>query len=201
MSRTFFSLRRRRGFSPRHPAPVTIEDAGLVSGPGVGFALFHLSRFIFSSSDDADRFLKLASTGGCTVSTMVLSATRGLVLFRVIREGIGLTQRLSATRTVRLQAIRMLTLEPERLKNQLATTRKDHRRWKGLFTRDAQAACDFSLSASKFSPFFHRVSVMAAILRASVRRAIVGLMPLWPVISGRNPETGRAVHWPWWPHL
>src|SRR6184192_2697366 len=152
MSRTFFSLRRRRGFSPRHPAPVTIEDA--------------------------DRFLKLASTRGCTVSTMVLSATRGLVLFRVIREGIGLTQRLSATGTVRLQAIRMLTLEPERLKNQLATTRKDHRRWKGLFTRDAQAACDFSLSASKFSPFFHRVSVMAAILRASVRRAMVGLMPL-----------------------
>src|SRR5436190_7298347 len=52
MSRTFFCLRRRRGFSPRHPAPVTIEDAGLVSGPGVGFALFHLSRFIFSSSDE-----------------------------------------------------------------------------------------------------------------------------------------------------
>src|SRR5713226_8564168 len=124
MSRTFFSLRRRRGFSPRHPVPVTIEDAGLVSGPGVGSTLFHLSSCIFISSDDADRFLKLASTRGCTVSTMVLSATRGLVLFRVIREGIGLTQRLSATGTVRLQAIRMLTLEPERLQNQLATTRK-----------------------------------------------------------------------------
>jgi hypothetical protein len=132
---------------------------------------------MFISSDNADRFLKLASTRGCTVSTMVLSATRGLVLFRVIREGIGLTQRLSATGTVRLQAIRMLTLEPERLKNQLATTKKDHRRWRAL-PGDAQAACDFSLSASKFSPFFHRVSVMAAILRASVRRAIVGLMPL-----------------------
>src|SRR6266852_6766265 len=132
MSRTFFSLRRRRGFSPRHPVPVTIEDAGLVSGPGVGSTLFHLSSCIFISSDDADRFLKLASTRGCTVSTMVLSATRGLVLFRVIREGIGLTQRLSATGTARLQAIRMLTLEPERLKNQLATTRKDHRRWRAL---------------------------------------------------------------------
>ena len=99
MSRTFFSLRRRRGFSPRHPVPATIEDAGLVSGPGVGSALFHLSSCIFISSDDADRFPKLASTRGCTVSTMVLSATRGLVLFRVIREGIGLTQRLSATGT------------------------------------------------------------------------------------------------------
>ena len=32
---------------------------------------------------------------------------------------------------VRLQAIGMLTLEPERLKNRLATTREDHRRWKG----------------------------------------------------------------------
>jgi hypothetical protein len=85
------------------------------------------------SSDDADRFLTLASTRGCTVSTMVLSATRGLVLFRVIREGIGLTQRLSATGTVRLQAIRMLTLEPERLKNQLATTRKKITGDGGLF--------------------------------------------------------------------
>src|SRR6266849_5237326 len=124
MSRTFFSLRRRRRFSPRHPVPVTIEDAGLVSGPGVGSGLFHLSSCIFISSDDADRFLKLASIRGCTVSTMVLSATRGLVLFGVIREGIGLTQRLSATGTVRLQAFGMLTLEPERLQNQLATTRK-----------------------------------------------------------------------------
>ena len=109
---------------------------------------------------------------------MVLSEARGLLLFRVVREGIRLTQRLSATALVRLQAIGMLTLEPERLKNQLATTDKDRRRWKGLFTRDAQAACDFSFSASKFSPFFHKVSVMAAILRASVRRTMVGLMPL-----------------------
>jgi hypothetical protein len=44
--------------------------------------------------------------------------------------------------------------------------------------RDAQAACEFSLSMSKSSPFFHSVSVMAAILRASVRRTMVGLMPL-----------------------
>src|ERR1700720_4026525 len=87
---------------------------------------------MFISSDNADRFLKLASARGCTVSTMVLSATRGLVLFRVIREGIGVTQRLSATGTERLQAFRMLTLEPERLKNPLATTRKNPRRWRAL---------------------------------------------------------------------
>jgi len=79
--------------------------------------------------------------------------------------------------TVRLQAFGILTLEPERLKNRWTTTRKIDRRWKGLFTGDAQAACGFSFSASKSSPFFHRVSVMAAILRASVRRAIVGFIP------------------------
>src|SRR5439155_10972587 len=110
---------------------------------------------------------------------MDLSEAPGLVLFRVVREGIGISQRLSATGTSgRLQAIGMLTLEPERLKNQRTTTRKRSPEMEGLFTGDAQAACDFSFSASKFSPFFHRVSVMAAILRASVRRTIVGLMPL-----------------------
>src|SRR2546427_6194244 len=37
--------------------------------------------------------------GGCTVSTMDLSEAQGLVLFRVVREGIGISQRLSATGT------------------------------------------------------------------------------------------------------
>ena len=120
----------------------------------------------------------LASAAVADWQHMDLSEARGLVLFWVVREGIGITQKLSASGTARLQALRILTLEPERLKNQLATTRKDHRRWKGLFTQDAQAACDFSFSTSKFSPFFHKVSVMAAILRANVRRTIVGLMPL-----------------------
>ena len=62
---------------------------------------------------------------------MGLSEARGLVLFRVIRGGIGVTQRLGATGTGRLQAIVILTLEPERLQNRLATTRKIYRRWKG----------------------------------------------------------------------
>jgi len=54
-----------------------------------------------------------------------------------------------------------------------------------FFTGDAQGACDFSFSASKCSPFFHKVSVIAAILRASVRRAIVGL--------GQLPQHAHAV--------
>ena len=81
-------------------------------------------------------------------------------------------------RTWRLQALGILTLEPERLKNPIDHhARKNRRRWKEVLTRDAQAACDFSFSMSKFSPFFH-VRVMAAILRASVRRTMVGWMPL-----------------------
>jgi hypothetical protein len=35
LSRTFFSLRRRREFSSRLPAPLTREDARLVSCPGL----------------------------------------------------------------------------------------------------------------------------------------------------------------------
>jgi hypothetical protein len=45
----------------------------------------------------------------------------------------------------------MLTLEPERLQNRSATTEKITGDG-GLFTRDAQAVCDFSFAASKFSP-------------------------------------------------
>jgi hypothetical protein len=78
----------------------------------------------------------------------------------------------------RLQAIVILTLEPERLKEPIGHHQKRSPEMEGLFTPDAQAACDFSFSASKFSPFFQSVSVMAAILRASVSRAMVGFMPL-----------------------
>ena len=122
--------------------------------------------------------MKLASAAVAGWQHMDLSEARGLVLFRVVREGIGITQRLVPAALERLQALRILTLEPERLQNPIGHHQDADRRWKGLYTRDAQAACDFSLSASKLSPFFHRVSVMAAILRASVRRTMVGLMPL-----------------------
>src|SRR6266704_1444002 len=95
MSRTFFSLRRRRGFGSRHPAPLTIEDAGVVSCPWV---IPSQQLHLCVRSDDADQFLKLSKPCGCTVSTMGLSEARGLVLFRVIRGGIGVTRRLGARR-------------------------------------------------------------------------------------------------------
>src|SRR2546425_4069936 len=115
----------------------------------------------------------------CTVATMDLSEARGLVLFRVVRRGIGISRRLSASGT--LGAYRRLGCSPSNpsvSRTNGPPPEEDRRRWKGLFTGDAQAACDFSFATLKISPFFHRVSVMAAILRASVRRAMVGLMPL-----------------------
>jgi hypothetical protein len=50
-------------------------------------------------------------------------------------------------------------------------------RWSGSI-RDTQAACGFRYWASKHTPFFQMCKVMAAILRASVRRAISGRIPL-----------------------
>ena len=66
---------------------------------------------------------------------MDLSEAPCLVLFRVVREGIGISQRLSASGTLGLQAIGMLTLEPERLKNQLTTTRKRSPEMEGALHR------------------------------------------------------------------
>lgn len=47
----------------------------------------------------------------------------------------------------------------------------------------AYAACKFSYSAANVSPFFHRIRAIAAILRASVRRAMAGSIPLATRIS------------------
>jgi hypothetical protein len=71
----------------------------------------------------------------------------------------------------------ILSLDPERRKNRL-TSHRVSKPGACLVPVDAQAACDFRCSASKCSPFFQSVNVMAAILRASVRRAISGFIPL-----------------------
>src|ERR1700687_5207003 len=105
---------------------------------------------------------------------MVLSETGGLSLFLVVRGGIWFLERLSA-RSTRLTGFWILTLEPERLKNQPAIARNESR--DGL-SPDAQAACCFRCSASKRTPFFQTIKVIAAILRARVRRAIADFIPL-----------------------
>jgi len=174
MSRTFFSLRRRRGFGSRHPAPVTIEGAGVVSCPWV----IPSRQLHLVSSDDADQFRNGIKPCGCTVSTMGLSEARGLVLFRVIRGGIGVTRRLGAIGTVSTTGHSHTHPRTRASPEPTGHHQRRSPEMEGLFTRDAQAACDFSFLASKSSPFFHSVSVIAAILRASVSRASVGLMPL-----------------------
>src|ERR1700688_3118010 len=105
--------------------------------------------------------------------TMVLSETFRLSLFLVVRGGIGFLERLSARSTC-LTGLWILTLEPERLENLPAIAPNESS--DGLST-DAQAACCFKCSASKPTPFFQTIKVMAAILRARVRRAIVGFIP------------------------
>ena len=184
MSRTFFSLDRKGRARPWLPAPVHCARRWvLFFCPVVLPQVLRGSISVASSvsSDNADSVWEAGKPGWLPGWQHIdLSEARGLVLFRVVREGIGITRRLECPDgTSRLQALRILTLEPERLKNRsTTTTEKESPEMERALTRDAQAACDFSFSASKFSPFFHSVKAMAAILRASVRRAMVGLMPL-----------------------
>ena len=62
MSRTFFSLRRRRGYCSRHPAPVSYERRLVrVLCPADLVAWVVPSQQFHSGSDDATQFLKPAS--------------------------------------------------------------------------------------------------------------------------------------------
>ncbi len=124
---------RKAGRFPRHPAP---SDHGRrLSGvvPLDWFCGCSISAAASSlSSDDADRFLKLSKPGGCTVSTMGLSEARGLVLFRVIRGGIGVTRRLGACRhRVDYRPLSYSPSNPSVSRTDWPPPEKDHRRWKG----------------------------------------------------------------------
>ena len=161
---------------PRHPATLTTEAAGLVWCPWCWVGIVPCQQVHLLGCDDAGGSETRQALWLYGVN-MVLSEARGLVLFRVVRGGIGFTQRLGARHRAPTGVSHThprTRASPEPASHH---PRRSARRWKGLFTRDAQAACDFSLSASKPSPFFHRVSVIAAILRASVSRAIVGFIP------------------------
>ena len=119
---------------------------------------------------------------GCAVPTMVLSEAFRLSLFLVVRGGIGFLERLGAQGTRSLTALWILTLEPERLQNQQTIARNES--WDGLST-DTQAACSFSCSASKRTPFFQTSKVMAAI---SPRMAKTFLERLsWPPTKRYSP--------------
>jgi hypothetical protein len=76
---------------------------------------------------------------------------------------------------------KILTLEPVRAALQPANVRVPLPDF--AMVRRAYAACKFRCSAANVSPFFHRIRAMAAILRASVRRAMAGSIPLATRIS------------------
>src|ERR1700687_4698376 len=79
---------------PRHPATLTTEGARLVACPWGWGCIVPYQQLHLPGCDDAERFLKLGKRCGCSVSTMVLSEARGLVLFRVVRGGVGFHKRL-----------------------------------------------------------------------------------------------------------
>ena len=106
---------------------------------------------------------------------MVLSETFRLSLFLVVRGGIRFHRETWCRST--LQPNGILDTHP-RTRASGEPTAITQRNPGTKFSTDAQAACGFRYSASKRTPFFQTINVMAAILRARVRRAIVGFMPL-----------------------
>jgi len=90
--------------------------------------------------------------------------------------------------TVRLHpAIDLLTLEPEPLSGSRTSQPVNH----GSAFRDSarQAACTLDIRRRNVSPFFQIFSVMAAILRASVSRAISGRMSFAQQSQIKFPHT------------
>jgi hypothetical protein len=106
---------------------------------------------------------------------MVLSETRGLQLSSVIRGGIGLRRRLRCAKA-------HLAYHPNGYSPSNRASQEPD--WPTLWMirsrepETAQAACCFKCLASKLTPFFQMISVIAAIFLATVRRAIVGFIPL-----------------------
>ena len=86
--------------------------------------------------------------------------------------------RLSAQSTQCLTFQLRLALEPECLKDRANHRQDEFQGKERRFARDTQAVCGFRYLASKRTPFFQTTRMIAAILRARVRRAISGFIPL-----------------------
>jgi len=153
-----FRLRARLGFSipSTSPASEAINPAFGYDTPhsSVGGTLTLLNNTLLSTHHGSIGDFSPIAFSGCPRGPRVSRQTQ--------------------CRSTGLTGFWILTLEPERLKNQPAIARNESR--DGL-SPDAQAACCFRCSASKLTPFFQTIKVMAAILRARVSRAIVGFIP------------------------
>ncbi len=101
----------------------------VLSGTDLTSSLFGMA---YMRCDDANRFVKLSKRSGCTVSTMVLSEARGLRLFRVVRGGIGLSQRLGAGGTMPTGHSHTHPRTRASLQNRLLVVRKDRRKGRGF---------------------------------------------------------------------
>src|SRR5579864_1799883 len=88
---------------------------------GLGFLY---QRFSSLLRDEAWQFRNQQSRTWSNLATIVLSGTRGLSLFLVIREGLGSPERLGARDTQRLTTQLRLALEPECLENPTTTAKE-----------------------------------------------------------------------------
>src|SRR5205823_12661058 len=76
-----------------------MKDAWFWGAPWLTFNLFPILLALSSSRGDADRSLKLASLVAVRCQTWIYLRLLALVLFRAVREGIAIPQRLSSTGT------------------------------------------------------------------------------------------------------
>src|ERR1700726_1335538 len=103
----------------RQIPPLRRQSTGcLPSSPSNETRRFEFSFFADSlcCRNDARQFRTQTSRVGWIRPTMVLSEAFRRSLFLVVRGGIGFLERLGA-RSTRVTALRILTLEPERLEN------------------------------------------------------------------------------------
>ena len=85
--------------------------------------------------------------------------------------------KLGARATRRLTNQLRLALEPECLKNRIATGGRRFQRWNGRLEA-LKLFVGSDVGRQKLTPFFQTVKVIAAILRVRVSRAISGRIPL-----------------------
>jgi len=113
---------------------------------------------------------------GCEVPTMVLSETSWPIAFSGCPRGHMVYQRL-AVLGAHSPPERACGYSPSNQSVGRTEIIARNESGKKSSRPSAQAACCFRCSASKRTPFFQTSKVMAAILRAKVRRAIDGFIP------------------------
>ena len=144
--------------------------------PGSGFRFL---AFSCPSHDDALGFRRLTSVvvarGG---NHGPIRDSRPIAFWGCPRgHRVGPETRCRSTQSLNFRWI--LSLEPEHLKKSDGTSLGMIPAAERTLRRDVQTdTCRFSCWASKHTPFFQTSKVIVAILRANVRRAIVGFIPL-----------------------